>query len=78
MNTLSAILWNPDIENIFHFRQLHPLLLRIVRYRAFIGLLGDIQTLPRPKNSLRKISIPCSFYCLLGIVIGAGLGHCLL
>ena len=42
-------------RNLFHFRHFHPLLLRIVRYRAFIGLLGDIQTLPRPKNSLRKI-----------------------
>lgn len=47
-------------RNLFHFRHFHPLLLRIVRYRAFIGLLGDIQTLPRPKIPYENL-IPCSF-----------------
>ena len=63
-------------RNLFHFRHFHPLLLRIVRYRAFIGLLGDIQTLPRQKIPYEKFD-SLFVYCLLGIVIGARLGHCL-
>lgn len=76
MNTLSAILWNPDIEifSIFGISIRYYSVLFVtglsLAYWVIYKLYQD-QKIPYEKFDSLFV------YCLLGIVIGARLGHCL-
>lgn len=75
-DTLLSILWNP--AEALH---LGPLTLRYYSLLWVLGLAGAyyiVQRLYRQQRIPQEKFDPLFFYCFLGILIGARLGHCLL
>ena len=76
MNLLSYILWNPDLE-AFH---LGPITLRWYGLLWMIGLalaFFVVQRLYKEQKIKDELFDPLFFYCFVGILLGARLGHCI-
>ena len=76
MNLLSYILWNPDLE-AFH---LGPITLRWYGLLWMIGLalaFFVVQRLYKEQKIKDELFDPLFFYCFIGILLGARLGHCI-
>ena len=74
MNLLSYILWNPDLE-AFH---LGPITLRWYGLLWMIGLalaFFVVQRLYKEQKIKDELFDPLFFYCFVGILLGARLGH---
>ena len=73
---LSYIVWNPDLE-IFHLGAFS------VRWYGFCWLLGFalayiiVRLLYKEQKIKEELFEPLFFYCFLGILLGARLGHCI-
>lgn len=76
MSIINYILWNPSLEAF----SLGPLSIRWYSLCWLVGLLAAY-LMVRKQYSEQKISDelfePLFFYCFIGILIGARLGHCL-
>lgn len=76
MNLLSYILWNPDLE-AFH---LGPITIRWYGLLWIIGLALAyfvVQRLYKEQKIKDELFDPLFFYCFVGILLGARLGHCI-
>lgn len=76
MNIISYILWNPDLVAF----SLGPLSIRWYSLCWLIGLLGAylmVRRQYREQGIKDEIFEPLFFYCFVGILVGARLGHCL-
>ena len=76
MNLLNYIVWNPSAEAF----SLGPLSVRFYSLCWVVGLvLGYIvvQRLYRHQQIKRELFEPLFFYCFVGILVGARLGHCI-
>ena len=76
MNLLNYIVWNPSAEAF----SLGPLSVRFYSLCWVIGLvLGYcvVQRLYRHQQIKRELFEPLFFYCFVGILVGARLGHCI-
>ncbi len=76
MDTLLAILWNPDVD-LFHLGGIH------VRYYSVCWIIGltlaylIVKRLYKEQGEKDEHFDPLFLYCFFGILIGARLGHCL-
>lgn len=76
MNTLLAVTWNPGTE-------LCRLLGLPIRYYSLMWVIGlvaaylIVKRLYKDRGIKQETFEPLFFYCFLGILIGARLGHCL-
>lgn len=76
MNIISYILWNPDLVAF----SLGPLSIRWYSLCWLVGLLGAylmVRRQYREQGIKDEIFEPLFFYCFVGILVGARLGHCL-
>ena len=76
MNTLSYILWNPDLV-AFHIGSFS---LRWYSLCWLLGLLAAyliVRRLYKEQKIKPELFDPLSIYCFIGILIGSRLGHCL-
>ena len=76
MNLLSYILWNPDLEAF----SLGPITLRWYGLMWMIGLalaFFVVQRLYKEQKIKDELFDPLFFYCFIGILLGARLGHCI-
>ena len=76
MNLLSYILWNPDLE-AFH---LGPITIRWYGLLWITGLalaFFVVQRLYKEQKIKDELFDPLFFYCFIGILLGARLGHCI-
>lgn len=76
MNIISYILWNPDLVAF----SLGPLAIRWYSLCWLVGLLGAylmVRRQYREQGIKDEIFEPLFFYCFVGILVGARLGHCL-
>lgn len=76
MNIISYILWNPDLVAF----SLGPLSIRWYSLCWLVGLLGAylmVRRQYREQGIKDEIFEPLFFYCFIGILVGARLGHCL-
>ncbi|MBR6285482.1 MAG: prolipoprotein diacylglyceryl transferase [Bacteroidaceae bacterium] len=76
MNLLNYIVWNPSVEAL----RLGPLSVRFYSLCWVVGLvLGYIvvQRLYRHQQIKKELFEPLFFYCFVGILVGARLGHCI-
>ena len=72
MSFFNYIVWNPDLK-AFGFIRWYSLL-------WLIGLLAAyliVRKLYRQQNIKEELFDPLFFYCFIGILVGARLGHCL-
>ncbi|MBR5159384.1 MAG: prolipoprotein diacylglyceryl transferase [Bacteroidaceae bacterium] len=76
MDTFLAVIWNPDIELCRVFG--HP-----IRYYSIMWMVGlvaayfIVKKLYKDRGIKQETFEPLFFYCFLGILIGARLGHCI-
>lgn len=76
MNLLNYIVWNPSVEAL----RLGPLSVRFYSLCWVVGLvLGYcvVQRLYRHQQIKKELFEPLFFYCFVGILVGARLGHCI-
>ena len=76
MNLLSYILWNPDLE-AFH---LGPITIRWYGLMWITGLALAyfvVKRLYQEQKIKEELFDPLFFYCFVGILLGARLGHCI-
>ena len=76
MNLLNYIVWNPDLE-AFH---LGPMTLRWYGLLWMIGLAlayTVVKRLYKEQKIKDELFDPLFFYCFIGILLGARLGHCI-
>ncbi len=76
MNSFLAVIWNPDIE-------LCRILGLPIRYYSLMWIVGlvaayfIVKKLYKNRGIKEETYEPLFFYCFLGILIGARLGHCI-
>ena len=76
MNLLNYIIWNPDLE-AFHLAFI------TVRWYGLMWIVGlalayfVVKRLYKEQKIKDEYFDPLFFYCFLGILIGARLGHCI-
>ena len=76
MNSFLAVVWNPDTE-LCRFLGLH------IRYYSLMWMVGlvaayfIVRKLYRDRGIKDETFEPLFFYCFIGILIGARLGHCI-
>lgn len=76
MNSFLAVIWNPDVE----FCRILGLPIRYYSLLWMVGLVAAyfiVKKLYKNRGIKEETYEPLFFYCFLGILIGARLGHCI-
>lgn len=76
MNNFLAVIWNPDVE----FCRILGLPIRYYSLLWMVGLVAAyfiVKKLYKNRGIKEETYEPLFFYCFLGILIGARLGHCI-
>ncbi len=76
MNIFLAVIWNPDVE----FCRILGLPIRYYSLLWMVGLVAAyfiVKKLYKDRGIKEETYEPLFFYCFLGILIGARLGHCI-
>ena len=76
MNTLLYILWNPPVE-AFHIGGFAVRWYSICWCLALLSGYLIVQRLYKRQQIKEELFDPLFFYCFVGILVGARLGHCL-
>ena len=76
MNSFLAVIWDPDVE----FCRILGLPIRYYSLLWMVGLVAAyfiVKKLYKDRGIKEETYEPLFFYCFLGILIGARLGHCI-